>query len=331
MLIASVPVALGQSDKWKQELSDPETVLSINFNVARMYDGFKKPEKLAEVKAFFKQQHGIELSEVDLFQAFNSYSPKLGSDADSTTHTQVTFRKAKPFDAKSVGKMSGSTLTEERFGDRVGYQGDEKLSGTWGAIAINDRTLLFAVRRKMALLLESQDSKLPPEHVLSEFRMSDVDCCVTFSGGKKIKLFFEDSLGPQAAALHGSLDSFDLLKSGKVFINSRSEKALVVEIIANDNAAAKKLEIKLQELVKMGLVTLGALKDWQDRHVAEMSKRGNAEKDETLEKVSELYVNSISILKTLKFSVEGANLTISSSDPTAQRVPEMMVDFLSYR
>ena len=319
LTVSSPSVLLGQSDKWQETLVNPHTVLSVNFNVARMYDGLTGSEKLTKLESVIKKRYGIVLSEVDQFREILSNTPELGLGADETHNTQLTFRKAKQFDAKSVGKMSGYRLVEEKLGKRVAYQAKNDNRGAWGAIAVDDRTLLFAVRRKMSSILKSQELKPAAIHVLSELRKSDIDVCVTFSGGEKSKALFEKAWRTTEYS-----ELFDLYKSGRVLVDSKSKTPLSAIIMARDEETAEKLKAKLQEVAAKGLAFSRDLKEQFDRNFP----KTDVGDDDGVREPYAIVADLIPVLETLNFSVDGAKVKVTSSEVVLQDAPKIMASLL---
>ena len=290
---AGCKVASAQSEGFEDSLVSPHTVMSVSINVARVYDSLKNKEFRTKFEKEIQEQHGVALSEVDQFQFFIGNPPKQKS-ADDTFNTKLTFREAKKFDAESVGKMSGYKLTEEKVGERVAFVGNPKREGSWGAMVISDRTLLFAVRRKMDALIESQKLKRPAEHKLDQLPKVDADLYLTLSGGDKTKEVFEEAWGKNYFS-----ELIGMYQTGLVHLDTQSSTPLTIDLTTKDKDAAVKLKGKLEEAVE---TTTGHLKELESR----IEAAGHA----------------TAILNSLEIKTDGAVLKILTRHKAVKKLPE---------
>ena len=297
---AGIQVASAQSKSWEDSLVSPHTIFSMNFNVPRICDGLKNKEILGRFEKQIRNRHQIELSEIEQFQLFISNPPNQKNNADDTFNTNLTFRQAKKHDAQAVGKMSGYTLTATKIGEYDAFVGIPNNSGVWGAVIVNDRTLLFAVRRKMDSILESKDLDRPVEHKLEHLRMADVDACLTLSGGDRTKAVFEQAWGQNYFS-----ELFGMYQKGLFYLDTQSETPLAAEVTVKDSASAEKLKRKLEEVIE---VTKGHLKE--------------------LESITKAAVPVSAILNSLEIELAGSTLRISSKEEAAKQMPELLINLM---
>jgi len=321
---AESKTASAQSDRWENSLVSPQTVMSMNFNVARLNDNFKNEESRSRFETYVQNRHRIKLSEIDQFQAFISSPQKQKHNADDTFNTKLTFLETTAFDAKTVGGMSRYSLTKSQLGERVAFVGRPDRSGSWGAIVVSDRTLLFAVKRKMDSIIESQKLETPVEHELEGLRKKDVDMCLTLSGGDQVRAIFEESWGTNYFS-----ELFGMYQKGLVYLDTQSTTPLTAELTSKDEKSVRELKGKLEKMLDFAkgfLKTQQSMYERMQKQMKELNwsesykKRANTMRNST--------VQLSAILSSLELVVDGSILRISSKDKAAHQLPEMLVEFM---
>ena len=180
---------MAQSEKWENSLISHHAMATLNLNVSRLCQTYKDSDVVEKVENMLKDRQ-LNLAKIDQFQAVILNDPKLGLGADNSSHTQLTFLEPTEFDATTVGKYSRYKLHSDKIETWNAFLGDPKREGNWGAIAANDRTLVYGVTRMLESIVDSQNLELSKEHSLANLRKQDVDICITLSGGDKIHDIF---------------------------------------------------------------------------------------------------------------------------------------------
>jgi len=184
----------GQIEKWENSLASRHVIATINLNVSRLCETYQGSDVLEDKKSYFLNQKKLNLDDVDQFQAIMCLDPALGFGADDNSHTQLSFLRATKLDAQVIGELSSYRVTEVKIGSWKAFVGRKKNEGSWGAIPVNDRSLVFGVTRMLESIVESQEMVVPDAHKIEELR-KDVEICITISGGKRTAKMFENAWG----------------------------------------------------------------------------------------------------------------------------------------
>lgn len=287
-------------------------VATINLNVSRLSETFKDSKSLEKMKEFLSQRKKIELSQIDHFQAIICRDPKLDLGADDSTHTQITYLDAQKFDAATIGEQSGYRLTESKIGQWKAYLGRKDREGSWGAIPVNDRTLVFGVTRMLESIVESQKMEFPAAHKLDELQKSNVDFCITVSGGKPIAEVFANSWGTDQYS-----STFELLDRGLIYFDAQSEKALVGVFHATDEQAAIQLETEIAKLVELGHSAIKFFRSPMEKQLESMKEK-NSEHLQSMageiQPLLDLLDETAKTLDSLEISRDGSQITLVSRE-----------------
>lgn len=326
-LVASVAsveqnLAVAQSNSWDDAFVSPHTILTVNLNASRAIKSVKSGEIRDKIQGLIKKKTGLELFEIDRFQFSISNPPNI-KNADDTFYTQLTLAEPREFNAESVGRMSGYKLTKTNMGGQVAFIGAPERAGAWGGMVINERTLLFAVKRKMDALVRTQKLEKPAEHKLKTLRAVDADICITLSGGDKTNSIFKSAWNSNHLA-----KLFSLYQSGLIYLDSQSDQPLVVELTCNDQANTGKLKLEIKRLANEIKSNFDKLSQQFYEYGPLKGTKGYETFIKEADRKSGIVAELSKFFTTLEFRVDGGILRITSKQKAVRRLPETLFNFL---
>ena len=313
-----------QSEKWENSLISHNALATLNLNVSRLCQTYKDSEVVEKVENMLKDRQ-LNLAEIDQFQGVILSDAQLGLGADNSSHTQLTFLEATDFDAETVGKHTRYKLHPEKIKTWDAFLGDPKREGNWGAIAANDRTLVYGVTRMLKSIVASQDLTIPKEHGLSNLRKQDVDICITLSGGDKIHDVFEDAWRTDQFRF-----LFSLVDHGLIYFDGQAETQLVAELFADSETSAEDLESALKDLIKPTVARFRKQMERYDRMIESFKAMPNP--DRMLEMVAgprAATKTTIKALTALKISRDGVIVQITGADESIKALPETLIGMIA--
>jgi hypothetical protein len=305
-------VTFGQTEGWENRLVSRHAVATLNLNVNRLSKTFEGSESFARTKEMMLKWKKLDLDQIDHFQSIICRDPELGVGADDTAHHQVTFLESQTWDAATVGNFSGYKLTDSEIGKWKAFIGSPKNEGSWGAIPIDDRPLVFGVTRMLNSIVESQSIEISAAHKLETLRKQDVDFCITFSGGKPIAEVFASAWNTNQFS-----STFELLDNGLIYFDGQSDEAFVGELNATSEKAAIQLEAELGKLTKLGHGFIAFLKKPMEERLKSLEElQGDSiEKIQAeLEFTLDLLERATKTLDQLEISRNGARIKVISRE-----------------
>jgi hypothetical protein len=317
LAFVSFSSAFAQSDAWDATFISRHAVSTFNINVGRLFNENKKSNTLSELTKLCKVRHGIDLLDVDQFQFVFSNDPQLEFGADTTSNTKIVFREPQTFSSETVGTISRYKLVLDKHGGQELFVG-KRIGGIWGGMVGGDRSLTLGVAPMLKSILDSQKQKLDPAHEISTLRKTDVDVCITISGGASASEF--------ASRLFGG-DHFSLvagnLTSGLIYLDTQSEIPINATLLSEN---PKELAIEIQKLIDTGNASLDEFVAMADKQLEQMKKQNApAEFTESTKAFRDTLIYFSDLLKSLEIkSTKSSVLVATTSKSLASQLPQRL-------
>ena len=314
------PTADAQVDSWDDSFVSRHAVAICNVNVARLSESYAKSKGLKMIQEFCQKRHKLEIGEVDQLQFVFSNDPGLEPGADSMSNTKLVFKKPQELDSARVGELTGYRLESEKYGNQELFVG--KHAGSWGGMSANRRSVVMGVGRMLRSIVDSQKMKLNSAHNLAGLRKSDVDICLTLSGGKPAAEFANQLFGTDRFS-----KPLELLSSGVMYLDTKSDPAVTVEFKAETVEDAEALKEEISSLVEFGKQQLKSLRKMTEEHLELMKQREASERFLTdLEKQLDQTDYFFNLLESLEWSTDGQKLRITTgASQYFKQLPEVLV------
>ena len=175
----------------------------------------------------------------------------------------------------------------------------------------------------MEALIELAKRERPPEHDLTDLRATDIDACITLSGGDATNAIFESAWGSDMLS-----ELFGLYKTGLLYLDTQSETPLEVVMTSKDEETARKLKPEIERLAKKANSILGRLSERFYEYGPTKGSKGYETFQKEAGRKRRLVKQLSKILTTLEMEVDGAVLRISSKQKSAQQLPEILYKVL---